>query len=203
LNSPLANSARPSTPIAIALGTNLGDRQGHLDSAVEFLRHLLTDLRVSSWYDTDPVGVDPQPRFLNGALTGATVVPARQLLDTLLEIERSHGRRRPHPGAPRTLDLDLILYGDAVIDEDGLRVPHPRFRERLFVLEPLAQVAGDWIDPETGKTVGKLLQELRTKSEERRTERRNHGTSNGTSNGTTKPRNVARNVKQRRTTPNS
>ena len=83
---------------------------------------------------------------------------ARALLDTLLAIERDLGRERPFPGAPRTLDLDLILYGDAVIDEaPSLIVPHPRFRERRFVLEPLAEIAPDWRDPVTGQTVEELL----------------------------------------------
>jgi 2-amino-4-hydroxy-6-hydroxymethyldihydropteridine diphosphokinase len=79
------------------------------------------------------------------------------LLDELLRIERERGRERPHSGAPRTLDLDLILYGDAVLNTESLRVPHPRFRERAFVLEPLAEIAAEWKDPETGLTVLELL----------------------------------------------
>lgn len=153
--------------VAIAAGSNLGDRRGHLAYAVGRLTAVLADLDVSQWHDTAPVGVGPQPRFLNGALVGLTSLPPRQLLDTLLAIERTRGRERPHPGAPRTLDLDLILYGDQVIDEPGLRVPHPRFRERLFVLEPLAEVAGAWIDPETGLTVSQLLDSRRTTDQER------------------------------------
>ena len=143
---------------AVALGSNLGDRRSHLDFAVSRLRSHSPDLRVSSYYETDPVGVPgPQPPFLNGAAVGSTELSARDLLDALLAIEAERGRERPHPGAARTLDLDLVLYGDCVLDEPGLIVPHPRFRERRFVLEPLAEVAPDLVDPVTGDTVEKLL----------------------------------------------
>lgn len=93
-------------------------------------------------------------------MVGQTTLTARELLTLLLELERQLGRERPYPGAPRTLDLDLILYGDAVIDEPGLVVPHPRFRERRFVLEPLAEIAADWVDPVTGLTVQALLRRV-------------------------------------------
>ena len=151
-----------STRVAIALGSNLGDRHAHLAHAVSRLSAILTGLRHSSWYDTAPVGVSPdQPRYLNGVVTGETTLSARAVLDRLLEVEGERGRTRPAAMAPRTLDLDLILYGDAVIREPGLQVPHPRFRERLFVLEPLAEIAPDWIDPETGEPVSALLQRVR------------------------------------------
>ena len=141
---------------AIALGSNVGNRESHLDFAVRRLQDVLSRVKVSRWYDTAPVGVHPQPAFLNAAITGETSLTARALLNLLLTIERERGRERPHVGAPRTLDLDLILFGSKVIDEPGLRVPHPRFRERLFVLEPLSEIAGDWIDPVTGRTVSAL-----------------------------------------------
>ena len=158
-------SGRPRIPVAIALGSNLGDRQSHLAFAVHRLSSVLSDVRVSSWRETDAVGVGPQPSFLNGVVTGVVSQPSpRALLTALLDIERERGRERPNIGAPRTLDLDLVLFGDAVVNEPGLRIPHPRFRERRFVLEPLAEVAADWIDPETGRRVGELLDELRTKN---------------------------------------
>jgi 2-amino-4-hydroxy-6-hydroxymethyldihydropteridine diphosphokinase len=127
-------------------------------------------MRISAWHETEPVGVAPQPRFLNGAVTGLSALTARALLDELLQIERERGRHRPCEGAPRTLDLDLILYGDAVVDERDLRVPHPRFRDRLFVLEPLAEIAGEWIDPETGLTVMELFKRRKTKGKNQKSE---------------------------------
>jgi 2-amino-4-hydroxy-6-hydroxymethyldihydropteridine diphosphokinase len=126
---------------------------------VEALREFLSNLRISSLHDTAPVGVGEQPRFLNAAVTGETSLDPRALLTRLLAIEQRFGRERPHPGAARTLDLDLILHGDEVVDEPDLVVPHPRFRERAFVLAPLAEVAADWRDPVTGKTVRELLRE--------------------------------------------
>ena len=146
--------------VAIALGSNLGDRHAHLAFAVDRLRAPLPDLAVSHWHETEPVGVRPQGPFLNGAAIGSTTLTARELLSALLQIECDRGRERPFSGAPRTLDLDLILYGADVIDEPGLRVPHPRFRERLFVLEPMAEIAPDWIDPETGRSIRTLRNEL-------------------------------------------
>ena len=143
--------------VAIALGSNLGDREARLREALALLGSSIWDLRSSAFHDTDPVGVSPQPQFLNAAAAGQTTLTARELLSVLLELEAQLGRERPHPGAPRTIDLDLILYGDAVIDEPGLIVPHPRFRERRFVLEPLAEIAADWVDPVTGLTVQALL----------------------------------------------
>jgi len=126
--------------VAIALGSNLGDRASHLAYAVDRLRPRLANLAVSPFSETEPVGVVPQGRFLNGALAGVWRGTARELLDYLRAVEGERGRERPHPGAPRTLDLDLILFGGAVIDEPGLVVPHPRIDERLFVLEPLAEL---------------------------------------------------------------
>jgi 2-amino-4-hydroxy-6-hydroxymethyldihydropteridine diphosphokinase len=149
------------TRVAIALGSNLGSREGHLHAAIAALGPFIRHLRVSTFHDTAPVGVGPQPTFLNAAAVGETSLDARGLLEALLGIERDLGRERPFPGAPRTLDLDLILYADAIIDEaPSLIVPHPRFRERRFVLEPLSEIAPDWRDPVTGQAVEELLRNL-------------------------------------------
>lgn len=148
------------TRVAIALGSNVGDRRTTLNAALDALQPWVRDLRVSSFFDTPYVGIEVQPSVLNGAVIGVTALTAHALLERLLSIERDFGRTRPYGGAPRTLDLDLILYDDAIIDEPGLIVPHPRFRERRFVLEPLAEIAPDWVDPVTVRTVRELLRRL-------------------------------------------
>jgi 2-amino-4-hydroxy-6-hydroxymethyldihydropteridine diphosphokinase len=148
-------------PVAIALGSNLGDRASHLTFAVERLGTALRDFTVSSFIDTNPVGVGAQPVFLNGAVSGWTELSPRQLLEFLLAVERERGRLRPFEGAPRTLDLDLVLYGTAIIDEPGLTVPHPRFRERAFVLAPLTEIAGEMQDPVSGLSVRELWERIR------------------------------------------
>ena len=146
---------------AVALGSNLGDRDAHLDFAIARLATLLNNLKASRYYDTVPVGVSgPQPLYLNAAAVGEARLSARELLDVLLAIEHERGRERPRPNAARTLDLDLILFGDAVIDEPGLMVPHPRFRQRRFVLEPLSEIAPASRDPVTGQTALELLMKL-------------------------------------------
>jgi 2-amino-4-hydroxy-6-hydroxymethyldihydropteridine diphosphokinase len=125
----------------VGLGSNLGDREETLRRAVDELGRLpQTEVRgVSELRDTAPVGYVDQPRFLNGAVELETSLSARELLDQLLRIEHELGRDRSHspPQGPRTIDLDLLLYGDERVDEPGLQVPHPRLHERVFVLEPL------------------------------------------------------------------
>ena len=152
----------PGVPVAVALGSNLGDREATLLAALDALRPLISNLRASTFHDTAPVGVpSPQPRYLNAAAVGTTVLSARALLDALLAIEQRFGRERVHQNAPRTLDLDLILYGREVIDEPGLVVPHARFRDRAFVLAPLVEIAPQMPDPVTGKSIEELLRSLR------------------------------------------
>jgi len=161
-NQAVGPSGSQAISVAIALGSNLGDREANLAFGLSALPGFITNLRQSRWHETAPVGASPdQPRYLNGVVVGETGLSARDVLGRLLAIEQAAGRTRPAPMAPRTLDLDLILFGDAVIEEPGLSVPHPRFRERLFVLEPLAEVAPGWIDPATGQTISALLQQAR------------------------------------------
>jgi 2-amino-4-hydroxy-6-hydroxymethyldihydropteridine diphosphokinase len=148
-------------PVAVALGSNLGSREEHLHDAARRLGGFIPDCRVSGAFETDYVGPGgAQPPYLNAAAIGHTTLTARELLLALLEIERSLGRTRPFPEAPRTVDLDLILYGLDVIDEPGLVVPHPRFRQRRFVLQPLAEIAPDWRDPVSGHRIDELLRAL-------------------------------------------
>jgi 2-amino-4-hydroxy-6-hydroxymethyldihydropteridine diphosphokinase len=165
-------SVPDAVTVAIALGSNLGDRRAHLEAAVTQLSALLTDLRVSSLHETDPVDVpEPQPPYLNAAVVGKTTLEPRALLEALLAIERTRGRDRPSFRAPRTLDLDLILYGDRVVREPGLTVPHPQFDRRLFVLEPLTEIAPELTEPTSGLTVTELLAKVEgrgQKSERRR-----------------------------------
>ena len=155
------HAARPRR-IAVALGSNLGPRRRHLQYAADRLRLILAEPVVSDFIDTAPHGIATagQPRYLNGAVVGWSPRAPRELLARLHEIEDARGRTRPYDTAPRTLDLDLILAGDLVVSTPGLTVPHPRFRERRFVLEPLAAVAPDLTDPVTGLTVQALLARL-------------------------------------------
>ena len=154
----------PARPLrtAVALGSSLGDRDAHLRYAVARLRLILADLSVSEFVDTAPccAGGGDAPRFLNGAAVGWSAAAPAALLARLHEIEDARGRRRPFPDAPRTLDLDLVLMGRLVVSTPALVLPHPRFRARRFVLEPLAAVAPELVDPVTGLSVRALLARL-------------------------------------------
>ena len=142
----------------VGLGANLGDRENAIRRAVELLAADpdVEVIAVSSLRETEPVGRVDQPRFLNGACAVETALPARELLGRLLGVERKLGRSREGPRfGPRTIDLDLLLYGDAEIDEPGLTVPHPRLVERQFALEPLLE-----LDPGLALPDGRRLSEL-------------------------------------------
>ncbi len=146
-----------ATPVAIGLGSNLGERLAHLKKAVRGLENLIDIRRASAAYESRPMHLVDQPLFLNACCVGETELPARSLLDSLQALEQSAGRRGGgRRFGPRELDLDLLLYGEDVIEEDDLRVPHPRMTERPFVMWPLSEIAGDWVHPEAGLTVERL-----------------------------------------------
>ena len=137
----------------VGLGANLGDRERTLRDAVDALgaEDGIGVVAVSTLRETDPVGVGDQPRFVNGVVALDTTLAARELLDRLLALEQRFGRVRVlGEHGPRTLDLDLLLYGDEELDEPGLTVPHPRLHERRFVLEPLAELAPGLVVPGRG-----------------------------------------------------
>jgi 2-amino-4-hydroxy-6-hydroxymethyldihydropteridine diphosphokinase len=137
----------------VGLGANLGDREATMRAALELLAQLqgVHVLEVSSFRETEPVGVLDQPRFLNAAAAVETTLSPRELLDTLLGVERVLGRTREGPRlGPRTIDLDLLLYGEEIVDEAGLTVPHPRLHERLFALEPLHELEPQLVVPGRG-----------------------------------------------------
>ena len=143
---------------AIALGSNLGDSRAILEEAISILAATpgITLIAISSWYQTLAVG-PPQPDYINGcALVQVTFSP-QVLLETLLAIEAQKGRIRTERWGARSLDLDLLLYDDLILDTPTLTIPHPRMRERAFVLVPLVEIAPNWIDPVTGKAIAELV----------------------------------------------
>ena len=147
----------------VSIGTNLGDRAAQLDFAVRAIG-ALPDTRVdavSPIFETDPVGPPPQGAYLNAVVRVATSLAPRALLDALLAIERDAGRERGVRNAARTLDLDVLLYGDQIVDEAGLVVPHPRLAERAFILEPLAALAPELVHPLLGESIASLAERVR------------------------------------------
>lgn len=155
---------RDAELVAVALGSNLGDRLANLRAAADAIqaRGLLGGMRRSDAFETPPESAGDGGAFLNAVVVGRSELGAQQLLRGLLEVEASLGRLRPAGthGGPRTIDLDLILFGQRVIQEHGLCVPHPRFHLRAFVLVPLAQVEPDWREPRSDRPIHSLLADL-------------------------------------------
>ena len=146
--------------VALGLGSNVGDRRAHLESALHGLRARMEVLAVSRFVATEPVAGPPQGGFLNAAALVETELRPRALLELSHQLEDAAGRQRGVRWGPRTLDIDLLLYGDEVVDESDLVIPHPCLHERRFVLDPLAEIAPDWIVPRLNRTVGELRENL-------------------------------------------
>ncbi|MEE8475209.1 MAG: 2-amino-4-hydroxy-6-hydroxymethyldihydropteridine diphosphokinase [Myxococcota bacterium] len=164
--------ARVGEEVFVALGSNLGEREVHLVRAIAALRRLggARLLEVSPVYETDPVGPPGQGPYLNAVARLSVSLGPRRLLDRLQEIEAEAGRVRSGRNAPRTLDLDLLFHGERKLDEPGLCIPHPRLHERAFVLEPLRDIAPDWVHPTLHRSVQELAERVREPAAVRRRE---------------------------------
>jgi len=155
--------------VYLGVGSNLGERASHLEEAKSLLANVpgVRFLRSSTIYETDPVGGPSKNKYLNAAWEIETDLSPRDLKDRLRLIEERLGRKRSFRNAPREIDLDILFYGDEVVEEEDLRIPHPRLHERLFVLEPLSELAPEKIHPRLKRTVKELLRGLSVFSESR------------------------------------
>ncbi len=142
----------------MGLGSNLGERQVWIGQALKRLEGLGVEVvRRSSVYETEPLGIVDQPDFLNLAVEVETELDPRSLMESCLQVEQSLGRRRGEKNGPRNIDIDMLYYGDRVTSSPSLTLPHPRIADRAFALKPLAEIASDFLAPDSGKTVGEML----------------------------------------------
>jgi 2-amino-4-hydroxy-6-hydroxymethyldihydropteridine diphosphokinase len=146
--------------VYLSLGSNVGDREQNLETAIAALGALGMVVARSAFYETEPVDFTAQPWFLNCALVLETTKMPRQLLKALLDLERKMGRRRTLKKGPRTIDIDILLFGDSIVEAEGLTIPHPALHQRRFVLEPLAEIAPGVLHPVFKKTVRELRDAL-------------------------------------------
>ena len=152
---------KQETSVLLSLGSNIGNKRFHIENAVNLLQKtsILRDIKLSSFYLTEPVGVENQSDFLNAALIGKTKVNIYELLEFCKTIEHYHNRKKKERWAARELDLDIIFFGNSIIKEKELEIPHPRMQERRFVLVPASEIAADYLHPILKKTIRELLEE--------------------------------------------
>lgn len=148
------------TTIYLGLGSNMGDRESNLEGALRMLAHKVTIGKISSVYETEPVGYSEQPWFLNLVCCGETRLGPFDLLSFAKDIEARLGRIPSFPNAPRPIDIDILFYDQEIMDTEELSIPHPRINERAFVLIPLADVALSLFHPALGKTIEVMVSEL-------------------------------------------
>jgi len=152
--------AKELTTIFLALGSNVGDSAGNIHQAIELLSADISDIRKAPIYTSKAVGYTDQPDFLNTAVRGITSLSPQELLIFVKHIEQEIGRIHRFRWGPREIDIDIIFYGDKILDTPGLTIPHPRFAERDFVLRPICDIDPNFVDPRSGTSVQGLLAPL-------------------------------------------